>query len=100
MDTPSAQVSKAIHPAAKMCMPTAGCILNFEHSTVSALLTENIVVMMYPFLFLHYAKLLQQLLTHIWITENLRAVLSMSFCESMHGHSSAQLIINYNLEAK
>ena len=26
-----AQVSKSVHPIAKMCTPSAGCVFNFKH---------------------------------------------------------------------
>ena len=35
MRTQGAQVSKSMHPAAKMCTQGAGCILNFEHCVCS-----------------------------------------------------------------
>ena len=31
MNTPGAQVSKSMHPVAKMCTQGAGCTFNFEH---------------------------------------------------------------------
>ena len=31
MHSPGAQVSKCVHPAAKLCTPGAGCTLNFEY---------------------------------------------------------------------
>ena len=31
MHTPGAQVSKSMHPAAKMCTQGAGCTLNLKH---------------------------------------------------------------------
>ena len=37
MHTPGAQVSKSMHPAAKMCTQGAGCTLNFENCFIYAI---------------------------------------------------------------
>ena len=34
MHSPGAEVSKCVHPTAKLCTPGAGCTLNFEHCLV------------------------------------------------------------------
>ena len=44
MHTPGAQLSKSMHPAAKMCTQGAGCTLNFEHCRIMC--TFIIIIML------------------------------------------------------
>ena len=41
MHMPGTQVSKSMHPAAKMCTPGAGCTPNFEHCRRIILVTTK-----------------------------------------------------------